>query len=210
MTYTKWVKLYKGTKIDYDNAYGVQCVDLIKHYIKKVLGTTPQSIGNAYQYWEKRNSKYISNLFVPVKNNKYTIPKTGDVFVRSSGYNSKGERTGHIGVCTGNGNTEYFFAYEQNAGGTGEGMTLHRHTNWSSINFLRPRYQYITAKSGLHGYSKRKGNKHNILIPYASKIQIIETECYRKEVNHKTYTFDRCMYKGKKYYIANEYYNIEV
>ena len=34
MTYTKWVKLYKGTKIDYDNAYGVQCVDLIKHYIK--------------------------------------------------------------------------------------------------------------------------------------------------------------------------------
>ena len=52
MTYTKWVKLYKGTKIDYDNAYGVQCVDLIKHYIKKVLGATPRSIGNAYQYWE--------------------------------------------------------------------------------------------------------------------------------------------------------------
>ena len=65
MTYTKWVKLYKGTKIDYDNAYGIQCVDLIKHYIKKVLGAKVQNIGNAYKYWENRNSKYISNLFVP-------------------------------------------------------------------------------------------------------------------------------------------------
>lgn len=209
MTFKEWVNNNKGKKIDYDKTFGVQCVDLIKHYIANVFKVTPKSIGNAYCYWDKRNSKYLSSMFVPVVNNVNTIPRMGDVFVRSSGVNSKGERTGHVGVCTGNATREYFYAYEQNAGGTGEGMTLHLHTNWSTINFLRPKYQYVIANGGLYGYSKKKSLTHNILIPKNSRIEIIETECYNLKVNNTEYTFSRIIYNGKKYYVADKYLRMD-
>ena len=93
MTYKNWVNKYKGQKINYDKVYGVQCVDLIKHFIDKVLNTKPQSIGNAKEYWHKRKGKYISSLFIPIENTPSFIPKRGDVFVRTSG------KYGHIGVC---------------------------------------------------------------------------------------------------------------
>ena len=53
ITYDKWAKDNLGKYIDYDKVYGVQCVDLIKHYIKNVLGIEPQSIGNAIEYIQK-------------------------------------------------------------------------------------------------------------------------------------------------------------
>ena len=33
MTFEKWVSQNLGKSIDYDGVYGVQCVDLVKHYI---------------------------------------------------------------------------------------------------------------------------------------------------------------------------------
>lgn len=210
MTYKKFIETYKGKKIDYDGYYGVQCVDLILMYIKKCFNKNPQPIGNAYKYWYNRNTKYIKSMFVPVVNKPSTIPRMGDIFVRSSGTNSKGERTGHIGICTGNATTDYFYAYEQNADGKGECMSLHRHTNWSSINFLRPKYQYVIANGGLYGYSKKKSRAHNILIPNKSLVEIIETECYQQTINNTTYTFSRIKYNNKKYYVADKYLRFDL
>ena len=38
MTLEEFVKKYNGKKVDYDNAYGAQCVDLFRQYTKEVLG----------------------------------------------------------------------------------------------------------------------------------------------------------------------------
>ena len=38
MTLEEFVKKYNGKKVDFDNAYGAQCVDLFRQYAKECLG----------------------------------------------------------------------------------------------------------------------------------------------------------------------------
>ena len=138
MTFDKWVKQNVGRGIDYDGTYGVQCVDLAKHYIKNVLGITPQSIGNAIEYYNKRKtSEYLTKNFKWIDNTAEFIPKKGDlcVFTSRSGH-------GHISVATGKGTTSYFYSYDQNfPKAKHEPMTLVKHSYNSFLGVLRPRNQ---------------------------------------------------------------------
>ncbi len=138
MTFDDWVKKYLGKGSDYDGAYGVQCVDLIKLYVDKVLGITPQSIGNAIEYYNKRKtSAYLKNNFTWISNTPEFIPAKGDiaVFRTNSGL-------GHVSVCTGEGTTSYFYSYDQNyPSGKHEPMTKIKHTYSSFIGVLRPKDQ---------------------------------------------------------------------
>ena len=119
MRFNEWVEKYNGKSIDIDGAYGVQCVDLIKHYILNVMGIAPQAIGNAIEYWNKRNGAYISGLFTPLTFNKDFAFKQGDIIVM------KGNgAAGHIAVCNGDYNKYGVYAYDENYLGKGEGMTL--------------------------------------------------------------------------------------
>ncbi|MCI6354185.1 CHAP domain-containing protein, partial [Eubacterium coprostanoligenes] len=135
MTFEKWVKQNIGRGIDYDGTYGVQCVDLAKHYIKNVLGITPQSIGNAIEYYNKRKtSEYLTKNFKWIDNTAEFIPKKGDlcVFTSRSGH-------GHISVATGEGTTSYFYSYDQNfPKAKHEPMTLIKHNYNSFLGVLRP------------------------------------------------------------------------
>jgi GH25 family lysozyme M1 (1,4-beta-N-acetylmuramidase) len=120
MTFNEWAKKYTGEKIDYDKAYGVQCVDLIKHYVKNVLGIEPQAIGNAIEYYNKRKtSKYITDNFTVYDFKKGFAFKKGDIIVMKG----KSEY-GHIAVCNGEYNDEGVYAYDENGNGSGDGMTL--------------------------------------------------------------------------------------
>ena len=128
MKFSKFIETYKvGKGYDYDKVYGCQCVDLAKFYIDKVLGATPQSIGDAKEYWLKRNQAYIKSLFTVVKGNAC---KYGDVFVRDSGEH------GHIGMVM-SVDKDGFTAIEQNAGGCGVVKHLY-HKFAKDIHFLRP------------------------------------------------------------------------
>lgn len=138
MTFDKWVKQNIGRGIDYDGAYGVQCVDLAKHYIKNVLGVKPESIGNAIEYYNKRKtSEYLTKNFKWIDNTAEFIPKKGDlcVFTSRSG-------NGHISVATGEGTTSYFYSYDQNfPKAKHEPMTLIKHSYNSFLGVLRPKNQ---------------------------------------------------------------------
>ena len=82
MTFEKWVSQNLGKSIDYDGVYGVQCVDLAKHYIKNVLGVKPESIGNAIEYYNKRKtSEYLTKNFKWIDNTAEFVPKKGDLCV---------------------------------------------------------------------------------------------------------------------------------
>lgn len=134
----KWVKANLGKGIDYDGAYGVQCVDLAKHFIKNVLGVEPQSIGNAIEYYNKRkSSKYLTTNFNWISNTPDFVPRKGDlcVFTSKSGH-------GHISVATGEGTTSYFYSYDQNyPSAKHEPMTKIKHTYASFLGVLRPKNQ---------------------------------------------------------------------
>lgn len=135
-TFDNWVKNNIGKAIDFDGAYGVQCVDLAKHYIKNVLGITPQSIGNAIEYYNKRKtSTYLTKNFDWIDNTPEFIPQKGDlgVFKSKSG-------NGHICVCTGEGTKSYFYSYDQNyPKAQHEPMTKIKHSYASFLGVLRPK-----------------------------------------------------------------------
>lgn len=143
MTFEKWVSQNLGKSIDYDGVYGVQCVDLAKHYIKNVLGVKPESIGNAIEYYNKRKtSEYLTKNFKWIDNTAEFVPKKGDlcVFTSKSG-------NGHISVATGEGTTSYFYSYDQNyPKSKHEPMTLVKHSYTSFLGVLRPKKKKITVK----------------------------------------------------------------
>ena len=143
MTFEKWVSQNLGKSIDYDGVYGVQCVDLAKHYIKNVLGVKPESIGNAIEYYNKRKtSEYLTKNFKWIDNTAEFVPKKGDlcVFTSRSG-------NGHISVATGEGTTSYFYSYDQNfPRAKHEPMTLVKHSYTSFLFFLRPKKKKSTVK----------------------------------------------------------------
>lgn len=139
MTFEQWVKTYNGKKTDYDGAYGVQCVDLAKCFIEKVLGIKAQSIGNAKEYWEKRSSvEYLKDNFTPIKcNYKNGELQAGDIGIRTSG------KYGHIFIVaepTKDGKIKF---YDQNASGKGDAMTLRTkaYTQMVITGVLRPKNQ---------------------------------------------------------------------
>lgn len=140
MTFNAWVKKYNGKKLDYDKQFGVQCVDLIKHFIKHVLEVEPQSIGNAIEYYNKRNtSKFLKENFKNFDYRKGFNYKKGDVLVLKGS-----SRFGHICVLTGEQNKKGVYGYDQNYKGTGAGMTKRFYEYdgfYTFLNVLRPKAQ---------------------------------------------------------------------
>ena len=76
-----WVRNQVGKYIDFDGAYGAQCVDLIKAYYS-YLGVSP-AVGNG--------SDYASNTLPGGWNRiKGAAPQPGDILVYTGGYNNYG------------------------------------------------------------------------------------------------------------------------
>lgn len=141
MTLEQFIGYYKvGQSYAYNGSYKGECVSLVKLYIEQVLGAAPQAIGNAKMYWLSRNGKYIKSIFKPIANTPDFVPQRGDVFVRTSGL------YGHIGIVI-SATKSSFYTIEQNYNGCRVVKNI-THTDWSSINFLRPLNQEgINSKS---------------------------------------------------------------
>lgn len=186
MTFDKWVKKNIGRGIDYDCAYGVQCVDLAKHYIKNVLGVKPESIGNAIEYYNKRKtSEYLTKNFKWIDNTAEFIPKKGDlcVFTSKSG-------NGHISVATGEGTTSYFYSYDQNfPKAKHEPMTKIKHSYTSFLGVLRPKKKKGTSLKYFKAY---KGDSESIVDAFEA-IGAKSDFSYRKKIASKNKIKD---YKG--------------
>lgn len=186
MTFNKWVKENLGKGIDYDGTYGVQCVDLAKHYIKNVLGVIPQSIGNAIEYYNKRKtSEYLTKNFKWIDNTAEFIPKKGDlcVFTSKSG-------NGHISVATGEGTTSYFYSYDQNfPKAKHEPMTKIKHSYTSFLGVLRPKKKKSTSLKYFKAY---KGDSESI-VDALEAIGAKSDFSYRKKIAAKNKIKD---YKG--------------
>ena len=139
MTFDEFVKKYNGIATDYDGGCGVQCVDLAKLYMDKVLEIKIGAIGNAEAYWRRYNELSILNKnFDRIANTPTFIPQKGDIVV----WGTKHGKYGHIAVADGVGTTSYFYSYDQNWGGKGQGMTRIKHTYKSGFEgVLRPKVQ---------------------------------------------------------------------
>lgn len=175
-SFETWVKENLGKGIDFDGAYGVQCVDLAKHYIKNVLGITPKSIGNAIEYYNKRNTEqYLTSNFVWIGNTPEFVPQKGDLAVFTSKTGN-----GHISVCTGDGTTSYFYSYDQNyPKSQHEPMTKIKHSYSSFLGVLRPK-KNITQKKVSY-YPKYKG-KSNSIVDILEEMRIVSSYANRTKI----------------------------
>ena len=178
MTFDEWVKKYSGKAIDYDGTYGVQCVDLVKHYVKNVLGISPKSIGNAIEYYNKRNKvAYLKDNFRWHNNTPDFIPKKGDicVFTSKSG-------NGHVSVATGEGTTSYFYSYDQNyPKAQHEPMTKIKHSYNSFLGVLRPKSKGKSTSK----YFKAYNGKTDSIVDALESLKIDSSFSNRKKIAKK-------------------------
>lgn len=113
MDFEEFVKKYNGKATDYDGGCGVQCVDLAKLYMDKVCDVKIGAIGNAEAYWNRYNElKILNQNFDRIANTPSFVPQKGDIVV----WGLKHGKYGHIAIATGEGNTKYFYSYDQNWG----------------------------------------------------------------------------------------------
>lgn len=130
MTYEEFVNNYNGKAIDYDGVAGVQCVDLAKIYLDKVFGIKAGAWGNAHAYYDNFNNiAELRNNFDRIANTASFVPRKGDICVWSKSMNGYG----HIAIATGEGNTSYFYTYDQNWNGKAMKKVQHNYKYFSGV-----------------------------------------------------------------------------
>ena len=134
ITYDAFEKKYLGKAVDYDGVYGVQCVDLFDQYIKEVFGITGVWCNGAKDLYKKFNSyPALVKNFTRIANTRELVVKKGDVVIWGGG------SWGHVGICTGKGNIDWFETIEEN--------TLGKHEKTQKVT------HYYNKKTGVDSCS---------------------------------------------------------
>lgn len=80
MTYNDFIWKWNGRYVDYDGRYGAQCVDLIRQYVKEVLGVEAYKAIPAGPTAKQIFLNFKSNqYFTKVLNGPTNVPKKGDI-----------------------------------------------------------------------------------------------------------------------------------
>ena len=138
-TYTEFIKKYNGKAKDYDGVAGVQCVDLIKYYLKEVLGINPGAWGDAHCYYDNFNNiSALTKNFVRIANTPSFVPQKGDIVVWAPSLNGG---WGHIAIATGQGDTKCFYSHDQNWTGNHDACKMVKHNYNHVYGVLRPKDQ---------------------------------------------------------------------
>lgn len=105
MTLTEFIRTYLGKKVDFDGAFGAQCVDLYRQYCSSVL-QVPQSpaVEGAKDIIRKPGALKVTT------ENALADYTRGDVLVWGA---SKTNQYGHVAILVSVYNTKYFIVLEQ-------------------------------------------------------------------------------------------------
>jgi hypothetical protein len=94
MTVDEFVEKYTGKKVDFDGAYGAQCVDLARQYLKEVLNVTQwPPVEGAKDFWNGPKAGFDKCGIHPEHN---ILPAKGDIIIYGA---SGGNKYGHIAIC---------------------------------------------------------------------------------------------------------------
>ena len=130
MTLQEFIAKYDGKGIDWDNAYGFQCMDLYRQYTKEVVGGKQSiPVAGAVNVWDN----YLPEVYTRTSNKPDNAPKPGDVVI----WGIELGPFGHIAVCT-EADTNNFTSFDQNFP-LGSVCHLQKHTYFGVLGWLRPR-----------------------------------------------------------------------
>lgn len=96
MTLDEFVEKYNGKKIDYDGAYGAQCVDVFRQYCKDVLSIPHTgAVVGAEELFTKYDVLPLEKKYFHRIAYEGVIPGTGDVVIFSA---SASNAYGHVAI----------------------------------------------------------------------------------------------------------------
>lgn len=107
MTLEEFIKKYIGKKVDFDGAFGAQCVDLFRQYNKDVWGNphtgAVEGAKDLFLNYKKmpEEVKYLKIVRTPF---------VGDVVVFDA---TPANKYGHVGIIVGSVSNETFLVFEQ-------------------------------------------------------------------------------------------------
>lgn len=112
MTFDDFIQKYLGKKVDWDGAYGGQCVDLFRQYLHDVLAQPqPRGVQGAADFWTNYESdSNLHTYFDKVPNTPTGVPKKGDIVLWNK---NEGGGFGHVSIFI-EGNTMNFTTLDQN------------------------------------------------------------------------------------------------
>lgn len=93
MTLDEFIKNYEGKQIDYDGAYGSQCVDVFRQYAKEVLGIKEHTgaVDGAKDLFLKFSSMPLMQKYYK----KVYTPQKGDIVIFGE---NKTNKYGHVAI----------------------------------------------------------------------------------------------------------------
>lgn len=141
MTLNEFVDKYLGKKVDFDGAYGNQCVDLARFYWKEVCGIQqPKGVAGAADFWSNYSTDPIlKDNFEKIVNTPEAVAQPGDVVVWNRNYG----KFGHIAVCV-SADMNNLSCFSQNdPSGALCGLKAYKYTN--IYGWLRPKKATMTA-----------------------------------------------------------------
>ena len=114
MTLIEFIEKYQGKKVDFDGAYGAQCVDLFRQYAKEVLGikehTGPcATTGGALDLFMDYNIMPVEKKYFIRSTQKNW--KSGDVLIWGPTDKNK---YGHVAILIAVFDNSKFLVFEQN------------------------------------------------------------------------------------------------
>lgn len=137
MTIKEFTEKYLGKKVDWDGAYGGQCVDLFRQYVNDVLSLKqPKGVVGAKDFWTNyETDPILKDNFTKIPNTPTGVPQEGDVMIWDAWSSNK---YGHIAIYI-KGDVNKFISLDQNYPTLNKVTeTEHNYTNPKVLGWLRP------------------------------------------------------------------------
>lgn len=170
MTFKEYISKTLGKSIEFDGVYPYQCCDLVNDYMQKcfnIFTYYPYNF-NAQQYFTRFNevSALVKN-FTKIVNTPDFVPMQGDICVFKSSDN-----IGHISIAVGEGNTRYFYSYDQNYNGH-KYVAKEKHTYTNFLGVLRYKGNALDTKGLKCGDNNVGVFAYKMLLKLAKTCKII-------------------------------------
>ena len=184
--YNDFINEVDNTSFDQDHVSGIQCIDLIKRYLKECFNINiPNGYGNAVDYYKHfNNKKLLKDNFELIQNTPSFVPKKGDIMVWNE---NRGKGAGHVAICTGEGDTHYFYSYD---------------LNWNGSKKVRKVKHDYKNVLGVLRYKKKEENNEDIKEGGQIKIEVKFTGA--RNNNNVLVELDH-----KQFWILSKYFNEE-
>ena len=120
--------------LDFDGKFGYQCVDLLRVYLRDVLGTSPYALAPVTYAKELYKKFNPTTPFIRITNTPTGIPRKGDIIVWDF-YPFVTGWAGHVGIFV-EGNVNTFISFDQNYP-TGRPCQMVKHSYRGVLGWLR-------------------------------------------------------------------------